>query len=116
MHKYFLWMLSEKFVVEEDVDEIFETLDEAHKQFKQIKDEKKKLLKANKMLVDLLLKMENVLDDSELEAISLDSHDYSFDDGWTGHEDKVRLEDSSKDSIETQLEELERLIKKAETF
>ena len=110
---YCVWS---SFGVEGNAEEIFETLDDAHERLKELKEERNKLLKANKKLVDVLIEVEDVLEDAGYDLDDLADQTYSFEGGWQGHEERLKVGEASSESVDRQLRELEKILDDVESL
>lgn len=102
--------------VKEDAEEIFETLDAAHERLAELKQERRKLLKANKKLVKVLVDMEDVLERKGIELDEMGDYSYSFHRGWNDHREELKIDDVSEDSVDRQLSQLDGLLKDLEVL
>lgn len=94
----------------EDAEEMFETLEEAHEKLSELKDERGKLLEANKKLVRILVSMDEHMRDKGIEFDELDERSYSFHEGWESRKDGLMIEDISEESVDRQIRQLDQLL------
>lgn len=97
--------------MKEDAEEIFETLDEAHERLEELKEERERLLKANKKLVKVLIDMEKTLEKEGVQLDEMGDYSYSFHRGWNDHQEELKIEDVSEESVDRQLKQLDGLLK-----
>ena len=93
---------------------MFETLEEAHERLRELKDERDQLLEANKKMAKILVSMEENLQRTDIEMESLSHHSYSFHEGWQSHQDELVIDDISRDSVDQQLKQLNKLLSNEE--
>jgi len=97
-----------------DGEEIFDELDEAEEKIQNLKDQRNKLIEANKALLHLVEKMESETDFEE------QGFQYSFKDGWRDSEVmrglKLNPEDYSEDELERQVNEIVKMVNQVDNI
>lgn len=95
-----------------DADEIFDELDEAEKKIEKLKDQRRKLMEANKSLLNLVESLESKVDLDE------EGFEYSFKDGWKNtdimHSLKIDPSEYSEEELETQINEIIKTVNRLE--
>jgi predicted nuclease with TOPRIM domain len=95
-----------------DGEEIFDELDEAEEKIENLKDQRNKLIEANKALLQLVENMESKIDFEE------QGFNYSFKDGWKDSEVmrglKIQPDNYSEDELERQVNEIVKMANRLE--
>lgn len=107
--------MSQRQLVQEDASEILKTLETVEGRLQELKTEREKLLESNRMLVELVEKLEEELtgfvDEEGVGDISVQGYEYSFKQGWQPknqtHRERLELDpDVDVDEIEGQIREV----------
>lgn len=88
---------------------MFQKLEKAREELEELQQEKQSLLKANRMLVEVLVAMEETLQKEGVKIDEMDEHSYSFHRGWQDHKESLRIEELDED-VDRQLAQLKKLI------
>ena len=95
-----------------DADEIFEELDEAESKIEKLKDQRRKLMEANKSLLNLVESLESKVDLDE------EGFQYSFKEGWNNtdvmHGLKIDPSEYSEEELENQINEIIKTVNRLE--
>lgn len=95
-----------------DADEIFEGLDEAESKIEKLKDQRRKLIEANKSLIRLVEQLESKID------IEDEGFEYSFVEGWNSvylmHELNLEPGKYSENELEQQIDEIIKTVNRLE--
>lgn len=91
-----------------DGEEIFDELDKAEDKIEKLKDQRNKLIEANKALLHLVEKMES---DVEVED---EGFEYSYKDGWQNSDVmrglKINPENYSEEELERQISGIVKMV------
>ena len=96
----------------EELHHVINTMDQGEEKIEDLRDQRDRLFKANKKLVQLVKKLEVALEEAEGGQVRYDSSEYSFKDGWMPtdiiHDKNLDLdrEDLNLDEIDSQVDEV----------
>lgn len=95
-----------------NTDEIFDELSEAEGKIERLKDQRRKLIEANKSLLSLVEQLESRADIDE------EGFEYSFVEGWNQsdimHELNLEPGEYSEDELEQQIDEIIKTVNRLE--
>ncbi|MFP4038513.1 MAG: hypothetical protein ACLFTA_01880 [Candidatus Nanohaloarchaea archaeon] len=95
-----------------DPEGIFEEIDEAEEKIEKLKDQRRKLIEANKTLLNLVERMESRID------VEDDGFEYSFEEGWNSsdimHGLKIEPNEYSEEELERQIDEIVKTVNNLE--
>lgn len=95
-------------------EEIFEEMEKAQEKVENLKDQRNKLIEANKALLQLVEKMESEID------LESSEHEYSFKEGWKNEEvlEGLRLnpQEYSEEELERQVDQVIKTVNRLENI
>lgn len=113
--------------LEDDVDDVLETLERARDKIDQLKDERDQLVKANKKLIRLVRRIETQVEDllertdDQLDEFSESGYEYSYGEGWSPtdvvHKESLDVSETvNLSGIKAELHQIEHMMERIRTY